>query len=88
MDNLLKMAIDLIKALVTPQQGTKFLITTIGIGALTWLSYKGLATTPVVIGVVAVVLSYHLSNIWLTSKGMQNGNGATKPGDNGNGGVK
>jgi len=84
MKELLQPIIDLIKALVTPQQGTKFLVTVIGIGSVTWLCYKGLATLPAVIGIVLMAVAYHLSNIYLTKKGM-NGNGAKSPGDNGNG---
>jgi hypothetical protein len=89
MKELLQPIIDLIKALVTPQQGTKFLVTVIGIGAVTWLCYKGIATLPAVIGIVAMAIAYHLSNIYLTNKSLNgnatNGNGAKPPGNNGNG---
>lgn len=84
MKELLQPIIDLIKALVTPQQGTKFLITVIGIGTVGWLCYKGIATWPTIIGIVIMVVAYHVSNIWMTSKYL-NSNGS-EPGKNGNGG--
>lgn len=88
MKELLSPIIDLIKALVTPQQGTKFLVTVIGIGAITYLCYNGLATTEVVIGIVAMVAAYHISNIWMSTKYLNgnNGNGTNNSGNNGNGG--
>ena len=87
MKELLSPIIDLIKALVTPSQGTKFLITVVGIGSVAWLCYKGLATWEVVAGIVAMVVAYHICNLWLTKKDIENGsNGKTNSNNNGNGG--
>ncbi len=68
MKDFIQPILDLIKTLVQPQQGTKFLITIGGLAALFFMHKYGIATTSsdVVIGIM--VAAYYVADIFHKGK--------------------
>jgi hypothetical protein len=63
MKDFVQPVLDLIKTLVQPQQGTKFLITIVGLAALYFMHKQGVATTSSDIVIVYYVADiYHKGN--------------------------
>jgi len=51
--------LDLIKTLVQPEKGTKFLITLAVVGSVAYLHKAGIATTSSDLGLVALAIAYY-----------------------------
>lgn len=84
--DLIQPILDLVKALVQPQQGTKFLITVAAIGAIVYLHSKGIATTTSDIVLMVIAVIYYLADIFAkTRKINMNTFVKTKKNDNGTG---
>lgn len=56
---------DLIKTLVQPESGTKFLVTISGMGAIVFLTMKGYVegSDMTIIALAAMVISYYVADI-------------------------
>ena len=80
MKDLIQPILDLVKALVQPQQGTKFLITVAAIGAIVYLHSKGIATDASDITIATLAAVYYVADIFHKKKAANivksdNGNG-------------
>lgn len=94
--DLIQPILDLIKALVQPAHGSKFLITLAGIGAITYLHSKGIATDASDVTVAALAAVYYVADIFAKKDvkkqkndtayygGNGSGGGLTEPSDSGN----
>ncbi len=71
MKDFIQPFLDLIRTLVQPQQGTKFLITLAGIGGIIFLQMKGIGSGPAIITIGVLVASYYIADIF--AKGKKNG---------------
>lgn len=71
--DILKPILDLIKELIQPQQGTKFLLTIAALAAIYFLHEKGLSTntTDIVIGLMVAV--YYVADVFHKVKKQENG---------------
>jgi hypothetical protein len=76
MKDSIQMVLDLIKSLVQPEKGTKFLVTLACIGAIYYMHTSAISnnTSDMVIGGVAV--AYYIADY--ARKSMTNGNGGVK----------
>lgn len=84
MDGLLEKALDLIKSLVTPEQGSKFLVTVLSIGGIVFLQWKQIGSWYAVIGIAAIAVAYFVFR--LHEKGqLKNGGSNAVASNNGNG---
>jgi len=61
--------IELVKTILQREKGTKFLVAIAGIGGLIYLAKLALATTPLIIGIVAVVVGYFLIDFFHKKNG-------------------
>ena len=59
MKDFIQPILDLIKTLVQPEKGTKFLITLAVVGGVVYLHKAGIATTSSDIGLVALAIAYY-----------------------------
>lgn len=59
MKDFIQPILDLIKTLVQPEKGTKFLITLAVVGGVVCLHKEGIATTSSDLGLVALAVAYY-----------------------------
>lgn len=64
MKEFIQPILDLIKTLVQPQQGTKFLITIAGMAAIYFLQAKEIGTTATTVSIAAIVCAYYIADIF------------------------
>jgi len=65
--------LDLIKNLVQPQEGTKFLVTVAGLGTIYLLHAKELATNVTDVVIALMVIGYYVADIFHKVKKQENG---------------
>ena len=68
MKDLIQPIVDLIKSLVQPQQGTKFLVTLAGLGSIFLLRKQGLGDPTTIIVIGLMVVSYYVADIFYKLK--------------------
>ncbi len=68
MKDFIQPILDLIKTLVQPSQGTKFLITVGGFAALYFMHKQGVATTGSDVVIGAMVIVYYIADIYHKNK--------------------
>ncbi|KKL81518.1 hypothetical protein LCGC14_1993950 [marine sediment metagenome] len=73
MKDFIQPFLDLIKTLVQPQQGTKFLITIGAMAAIYFMHSKGIATTVSDVVLAAMVTVYYVADIYHKPKKKENG---------------
>ncbi len=73
MRELVQPFLDLVRDLVQPQQGTKFLVTLASVGSIVFLHMRGFSSTTsdAVVGLMAI--AYYLADIWYKTKVKNNG---------------
>jgi len=64
MKDFIQPILDLIKTLVQPQQGTKFLITVAGMAAIYVLQSKGIGDIATTVTIGAIVIAYYVADIY------------------------
>ena len=72
MKDLIQPILDLIKALVQPQSGTKFLITIAAMAAIYFMHAKGIATTISDVVLAGMVAVYYVADIYHKPKKKEN----------------
>ena len=77
MKDLIQPIIDLVKAVIVHKEGTKFLVTAIGIGTIAYLRINGIGSLGVEIVIAAVIAVYYAADIFSKNKK----NGDTPPED-------
>jgi hypothetical protein len=74
MKDFIQPILDLIKSLVQPQQGTKFLVTVAAIGGIVYLAMQGfVAGDAVVWAIAAIAILYYIADIFHKIKKQGNG---------------
>ena len=63
MKDIVQPLLDTVLRLIQPQQGTKFLVTVAGLGALVFLAMKGLLTPELTWAVPIVIGLYYVSDL-------------------------
>ena len=68
MKDFIQPILDLIKTLVQPQQGTKFLITVAGMAAIYFMASAGILTDAITITIGCIVVAYYVADIYHKGK--------------------
>ncbi len=64
MKDFIQPILDLIKTLVQPEKGTKFLITLAVVGGVVYLHKEGISTTSSDIALSALAIAYYLADVF------------------------
>ena len=78
MKDLIQPIIDLVKAVIVHKEGTKFLVTGIGIGSIIYLHINGISSLGVDIVIAAIIAIYYAADIY--SKNKKNGDAPPEDG--------